>query len=63
MTYRDLTDESKRGALLVCMAGCAGEYSAHAGDYWWADLAVEIACRCCGGPMMRVLRQTRYVGV
>ena len=43
-------------SLLWCEE-CGTEYSADAGDYFWADKSAEIRCEC-GALMLQVLKTT-----
>ena len=58
MRYRDLKEIP--GSMIVCSAGCDGEYSATPGDYFMVHPDSIIKCSECGGPMKQVIRHTRY---
>jgi len=49
--------------LIICTAGCDGEYSATPGDYFMARLDALIKCGECGAPMRQVTRECRYRAV
>ncbi len=43
-----------RQPMLICSAGCDGEYSANPGDYWLTPKTEVITCGECGEPMRLV---------
>lgn len=58
ITVGDLKDQLGTPSprpVLYCRY-CGAEYSAHAGDYW--NLPAGRVFRCCGRPMVRVIKST-----
>ena len=58
---RDLKDQtfnSRNNTILLC-GECGGEYSANAADYSW-QLKPEHVLKCCGEPLVQVIKRTVY---
>lgn len=59
---RDLPQSPAYGTMLRCEF-CGEDYSAHRGDYFWADPNERMDCGACGEPLKLVSKRTTYQSV